>query len=65
MSNDAATQTAPAAQSPAYVIETRTSQTPWNRDLDLGPYASTEAAEAIIRIARRSGSSKGYRVVPR
>ena len=60
------TTTQPAADATAsYVIETRTSQTPWNRDLDLGPYASTEAAEAIIRIARRSGSSKGYRVVPR
>ena len=59
------TTTQPTAAAPAYVIETRTSQTPWNRDADLGPYASTEAAEAIIRIARRSGSSKGYRVVPR
>ena len=60
------TTTQPAADATAsYVIETRTSQTTWNRDLDLGPYASTEAAEAIIRIARRSGSSKGYRVVPR
>ena len=59
------TQATQPTATASYVIETRTSQTTWNRDLDLGPYASTEAAEAIIRIARRSGSSKGYRVVPR
>ena len=57
MSNDAATQTAPAAQSPAYVIETRTSQTPWNRDLDLGPYASTEAAAPVLRAMAGSAAS--------